>query len=258
LLDWLAVELRESGWDTNHTIRLLLLSSTYRQTSAADEEHKALDPANQLFGRQARFRLQAEMIRDNSLSISGLLVPKIGGPSVMPYQPAGYWENARGSWLDEPGPQQYRRGLYTFWKRTVLHPSLLVFDASTREECSVERIRSNTPQQALVLLNDPTYVEAARVFAERIILGGGTTAEERIRYAIRAALQRPARAEEVKVLRDLVESHLTQYQADPEAARALLSVGRSPMSGTMELSELAAWTSVAQVIMNLHESITRY
>ena len=258
LLDWLAVELHKSGWNIRHVIRLLLLSSTYRQTSVPQRDSKIVDPTNQLLGRQARFRLQAEMLRDQVLSISGLLYRAIGGPSAMPYQPDGYWEHLLEPWQEDVGPYQYRRGLYTFWKRSALHPSLLAFDAPTREECTVTRNRSNTPQQALVLLNDPTYVEAARVFAQKIILQGGPSQADRIRFAIREALQRPARQEELEVLASLVQQHLAEYHADPTSAQALVNVGRSSVPTGIPLDELAAWTSVAQVIMNLHEFVTRY
>jgi hypothetical protein len=260
LLDWLAVEFREKGWDVKDLVKIMVLSNTYRQSSVPSEKLKQRDPYNQLFARQARFRLDAEFVRDNALAISGLLVHKVGGPSAKPYQPAGYWAYLnfpKREWMKDSGENQYRRGLYTYWQRTFLHPSLLAFDASTREECTVERTRSNTPQQALVLLNDPTYVEASRVFAERILKAGGKTTEERIRYALREALQRPARPEELKVLQDLVERHLAQYQADPKSAEALLRVGDSPVPANIPAPELAAWTNVARVIINLHETITR-
>jgi hypothetical protein len=166
LLDWLAVEFRDSGWNVKHLVKLMVLSRTYRQTSAVPEAVRLRDPFNRWLARQGRFRLDAEMVRDNALAVSGLLVHKVGGRSVKPYQPAGYWSYLnfpRRDWQKDAGDDQYRRGLYTYWCRTFLHPSLVAFDAPTREECTVERPRSNTPQQALVLLNDPTYVEAARV-----------------------------------------------------------------------------------------------
>ena len=173
LLDWLAVELVESGWDVKHLIRLILTSNTYRQSSTLRPDLADVDPENQLFARQSAFRLDAETIRDNALAISGLLSPTIGGPSVKPYQPDGYWDGVSrilpnspsASWKVSAGADQYRRGLYTYWKRTFPYPSLLAFDAPTREDCVAERTRSNTPLQALVLLNDPSYVEAARALA---------------------------------------------------------------------------------------------
>ncbi len=200
------------------------------------------------------------MIRDNALAIGGLLVLKTGGPSVKPYQPAGYWAYLNfptREWANDQGESQYRRGLYTYWQRTFLHPSLLAFDAPTREECTVERRRSNTPQQALVLLNDPTYVEAARAFAERVLRKGGTGVSDRIGYAFREALQRAPTADESKVLAGLVEEHLKHYRQSPAAAQAFLKVGQRPMPADIPAPELAAWTSVTRAILNLHETITR-
>jgi hypothetical protein len=259
LLDWLAVEFRESGWNIKHMLKLLVMSRTYRQASLAAEQLRLRDPYNQLLARQTPFRLDAELVRDNALSVSGLLADKIGGPSVKPYQPAGYW-----SWLNFPrrtyvkdtGPNQYRRGLYTYVQRTFPHPSLGAFDAPSREECTVERPRSNTPQQALILLNDPTYVEAARALAEHI-LRAGNSAETRIQLAYRKTLCRPARPAEVPLLQDLYRKHLAHYQADKPAALALLQVGDRPMPKDLDPAELAAWTSVARVVLNLHETITR-
>lgn len=260
LLDWLAVEFRDSGWDTRHMIRLMLTSSTYRQTSRTSEELRKRDPYNHLLARQGSWRLEAEMVRDNALSISGLLMRKIGGPSVKPYQPAGYWQHLnfpRRDWVADKDEDQYRRGLYTYWQRTFLHPSLLAFDAPSREECTCERPRSNTPQQALVLLNDPTYVESARVFAEKILRSGGADLDSRIQYAFRQALQRPAQTEEVNLLRKLYEQHLSRYRANGKAAQELLHVGYHPVPQDLPAAELAATTSIARVLLNLHETITR-
>jgi hypothetical protein len=260
LLDWLAVEFRDSGWDVRHVIKLMVLSRTYRQTSKESEELRRRDPYNVLLGRQGRFRLDAEMVRDNALAVSGLLVRKVGGPSVRPYQPAGYWAYLNfptREWQKDKGGDLYRRGLYTYWCRTFLHPSLLAFDASTREECTVERPRSNTPQQALVLLNDPTYVEAARVLAERAIHKGGAEAEGRIHFIYRQVLGRRAEAEEVRVLAALYRQHLEQYTRDRAGAVALLRVGDWPPPQDVPAPEAAAWTSVARVVLNLHETITR-
>jgi Protein of unknown function (DUF1553) len=200
------------------------------------------------------------MVRDNALAISGLLSLKIGGPSVKPYQPVGYW-----SFLNFPkreydpdhGENQYRRGLYTYWQRTFPHPSLLAFDAPSREECTVDRPRSNTPLQALVLLNDPSYVEAARVFAERIVRQGGNATKDRIQFASRQALSRFATDEEAKLFEALLKKHLEEFKADKSSAEALLHVGDHPQPKEIEAAELAAWTSLARVILNLHETITR-
>ena len=260
LLDWLAVEFQESGWNVKHMIKLMVTSNAYRQSSKVGEGLRQRDPYNLLLARQGRFRLDAEMVRDNALAVSGLLVPKIGGPSVKPYQPAGYWRYLNfptREWMKDTGENQYRRGLYTYWQRSFLHPSLVAFDAPSREECSVDRPRSNTPQQALVLLNDPTYVEAARALAETMMRTGKTT-EQRIDAAFRKALQRPATAEEAKILSDLYERHLKQYQSEVKAAELYLRVGDRPVPPGLAPAELAAWTNVARVVINLHETITRY
>ena len=260
LLDWLAVELIDSGWNVKHVMKLMVMSRTYQQTSRSNPDLDRRDPTNTWLARQGRFRLDAEMVRDNALAVSGLLSPRIGGPTVKPYQPAGYWDYLnfpQRQWQDDHGENQYRRGLYTFWQRTFLHPSLLAFDASTREECTVDRPRSNTPLQALALLNDPTYVEAAKVFAGRIVREGGRTEAERLRYAYRRAIQREPTAAEADLLTRLYRQHLAQYQADRAAAAALLKVGDAQPPDGVEPAELAAWTSVARVVLNLHETITR-
>jgi hypothetical protein len=260
LLDWLAVEFRESGWDVKRLVRLLVLSRTYRQSSLDTPALREADPENRLLARQSRFRLEAELVRDNALAVSGLLTPTIGGPSVKPYQPAGYYSQLNFPKRDyeaDAGPSQYRRGLYTHWQRTYLHPSLGAFDAPTREECTVDRIRSNSPQQALVLLNDPTYVEAARTFAERLLREGGDTALSRLEFAFRQALSRRPRADETRTLAALQKRHVAQYRADPAGAQALLRIGSRPPPHDLPADELAAWTSVTRVILNLHESITR-
>jgi hypothetical protein len=223
------------------------------------EELRERDPDNRLLARAPRYRLQAEAVRDNALAISGLLAERLGGPSVKPYQPAGYWRYLNfptREWMNDKGESQYRRGLYTWWQRTFLQPSLLAFDASTREECTVERPRSNTPQQALVLLNDPTYVEASRIFAEKIIASSGKT-PDRIQTAFRLALQRPASNAEIDVLTKLYEKHRTHYEANPKDAQAILGVGYAPASKNINAADLAAWTSVGRAILNLHETITR-
>ncbi|MCI0638359.1 MAG: DUF1553 domain-containing protein, partial [Gemmataceae bacterium] len=266
LLDWLAVEFMspsppggQGGWNVKHIIKLIVTSNTYRQSSKASEELKQRDPYNQLLARQGRFRLDAELVRDNALSLSGLLVKKIGGPSVKPYQPAGYWRYLNfptREWDNDKGENQYRRGLYTYWQRSFLQPSLLAFDASSREECTVERPRSNTPQQALVLLNDPTYVEAARVFAERI-LRGGKSVGERMDFAFRTALQRGPLPQESDLLANLYEKNLRHYETEREDVQRLLKVGLHPADQSLPAAELAAWTQVARVILNLHETITR-
>ncbi|MCZ6795515.1 MAG: DUF1553 domain-containing protein, partial [Planctomycetota bacterium] len=218
LLDWLAVEFMESGWDVKALVKRLLMSSTYRQSSDATPEQLERDPYNRLLGRQSRWRLDAELVRDNALAISGLLSRRIGGPSVKPYQPAGYWVHLnfpKRKWTADQGEKAYRRGLYTWWQRSFLQPSLMAFDAPNREECTAERPRSNIPQQALVLLNDPTYVEAARVFAEQTIREGGDSVRDRVRWAFRRAVSREPAAEEVSVLSALFEKHRASYGDAP-------------------------------------------
>jgi hypothetical protein len=260
LLDWLSVEFQDSGWDVKRMLKLIVMSSTYRQSSRADKELRHRDPSNQWLARQGSFRLDAEMVRDNALAISGLLSTKIGGPSVKPYQPAGYWRFLNfptREYYPDHGADQYRRGLYTYWQRTFLHPSLKAFDAPTREECTVERPRSSTPLQALVLLNDPTYVEAARVLAERMIKEGGATPAERLNWAYRRAVSRSVKPEEAKLLTELYAKHETDFTKDAQEARKLIAIGERPVPADFEAVELAAWTSVARVILNLHETITR-
>ena len=260
LLDWLACEFMDRGWDTKHMVRLMVTSETYQQTSLASPQLLAADPDNRYYARQSAFRVDAELVRDFALTVSGLLVPKIGGPSVLPYQPEGYWENLNfptRQYHADTGEGQYRRGLYTWWQRSFLHPSMLAFDAPSREECTAERNRSNIPQQALVLLNDPSYVEAARVFAARILSQCQGPAGERIEWAWQQTLQRTPRDEELKLMRALLEQHLAIYRQDGEAAAALLGVGNAPTPEGLDAVELAAWTHVARVLLNLHESITR-
>ncbi len=273
LLDWLAVEFMESGWDVKHLVKVMVMSATYRQSSDADEQVREMDPENRLLARQSRFRIPAEMVRDNALAISGLLSRKVGGPSVRPYQPEGYWDNTLLApdllerlelnplslvYTVDKGEKQYRRGLYTLWRRSCLHPSLLAFDAPTREECTVKRTVSNTPLQALVLLNDPTYIEGARVLGERILREGGSSTSHRLTWAFRRALSRQPTSEELPVLTGLYEKHLDEFTADRESARQLISTGQWPIADDLDAVELAAWTSVARVILNLHETITRF
>ncbi len=260
MLDWLALEFMGNDWNVKQMIRLLVTSGTYRQSSTASGELRKLDPYNQLYARQARFRIEAELVRDNALAISGLLVTKIGGRSTYPYQPAGYWRHMNfptRKWPGDKGEANYRRGLYTWWQRMFLHPSMVAFDAPSREECTVERPRSNIPQQALVLLNDPTYVEAARVFGARILHEGGDSTTDRIQWAFRVALARNATDREVDVLSTVFENDLKRFTVDGEAARLFLSIGESSSPAEGNLAEAAAWSSVARVILNLHETITR-
>jgi hypothetical protein len=260
LLDWLAVEFVESGWDVKHMMRLIVSSGAYRQSSLVAPQLRERDPGNRLLARQSRFRLDAEMIRDNALAVSGLLVRDLYGASAKPYQPAGYYAYLNfpvREYQADTGAGLYRRGVYTWWQRQYLHPALLAFDAPSREECTAERPRSNTPLQALVLLNDPSYVEAARVFAERIMREGGAAADAWIAWAMRHVLSRPATAKEIELLSALYRSHLAQYQQSPSDAAELLDVGDRKPAEDLDPAELAAWTSVARALLNLNETITR-
>jgi uncharacterized protein DUF1553 len=260
LLDWLACEFMDSGWDMKHMVRLIVTSQTYRQVSTASPEFIAADPGNRELARQSRFRLDAELVRDNVLVTARLLSPKIGGPSVKPYQPARYWENLNfpvREYVAEKGESQYRRGMYIWRQRTFTHPSLLAFDATSREACTAERTRSNIPQQALVLLNDPTYVEAARSFAARILSECSGTTHERLKWAWQQALQRDPTAEEITTMESLLVARLADYQADATSADSLLKTGLAPIPAKLNKAEVAAWTHVARVLLNLHETITR-
>ncbi|MEI6239932.1 MAG: PSD1 and planctomycete cytochrome C domain-containing protein [Planctomycetia bacterium] len=260
LLDWLACEFMDSKWDMKHMVRTIVSSATYRQSSIASAEKIAADPGNRELARQSAYRVDAELVRDAALATSSLLVRTIGGPSVKPYQPDGYWENLNfppRTYPADVGEKQYRRGLYTWWQRSFLHPSMLAFDAPSREECCAERTRSNIPQQALALLNDPTYVEASRAFAARIMKECTGTPEERVAWAWKQALQRLPRVEEMETVMPLYRQQLAAYQADPAAADALLKVGFTPAPADLDKPELAAWTHVARVLFNLHETITR-
>ena len=257
LLDWLAVEFVESGWDVKHMIRLMAASRCYRQTSTASAELAQLDPQNARFARQQSFRVAAEMVRDNALAVSGLLVPKIGGPSVKPYQPAGYWSQLNfppREYEADHGESLYRRGLYTYWMRTFLHPSMRAFDAPPREECTVVRPQSSTPLQALVLLNDPSYVEAARALAVRIMTESPGNEAERVAWAYEQVLSRPPSSAAKQALLVLHEKTFERaaHAKTPEA------IGEFNPPEGLDLQQLAAWTAVSRVLLNLHETITRY
>ena len=261
LLDWLSVEFTESGWDIKHTIKQIVMSATYRQSSKGSPALDERDPFNRLLARQSRIRLDAEMVRDNALAISGLMVEKLGGRSVKPYQPADFYAQLnfpKRNYRHDSGQNQYRRGVYTHWQRTFLHPMLKAFDAPSREECTAERPTSNTPLQALTLLNDPSYVEAARVFAEKIIRKGGASVESRLAWAYRNALAREPKEVERKLLTALLENHQKKYAADEAAARELISAGEYEQPTDLNVAEIAAWTSVSRALLNLHETISRY
>jgi len=259
LLDWLAVEFMDSGWDVRHLVRMLVLTDAYRRSTLTSPEQRRIDPENECFARQVAFRMDAELVRDNALAISGLLSRQVGGRSVKPYQPANYWYRLYkdGRYDQDHGDNLYRRGLYTYWRRSYWHPSLQAFDAPAREECVAERPRSNTPQQSLVLLNDPTYVEAARAFATRLMQEQAAGPDKRLNLAFQLALSRAPTAGETAALTAYLEGQLQRYAADQEAAKKLIAIGESSPPEKIPVIELAAWTSVTRVILNLHETITR-
>lgn len=261
LLDWLAVEFMDSGWNVKHIVRTMLLSDTYKRSSEPTAELLAADPGNRLHGRQTPTRLDAEFIRDNALLVSGLLNPEVGGRSSKPYQPANHYKELnfpKREYQADVDENQYRRGLYTHWQRTYLHPSMKAFDAPSREECAADRASSNTPLQSLVLLNDPTFVEAAKAFAVRILESDTNGSQGRLDYAFREALSRAATPDERKVLTGFLARQLAHYRENPNQADALLGTGLYEVSSTLERTEAAAWTSVARAILNKHEFVMRY
>jgi mono/diheme cytochrome c family protein len=263
LLDWLAVEFRESGWNVKKFFKLLVSSATYRQAAIATPDKIEKDPYNRLLSRGPRFRMDAEMIRDYALAASGLLVPKLGGPSVKPYQPEGVWEavaiigsNTRDYKADD-GNKLYRRSLYTFWKRSAPPASMEVFNAPSREVCTVRRERTNTPLQALVTLNDPQFVEAARYLAQKALKEGGADDQARMDFVARRLLCRPLRSEETQVVGQSLADLLTHYKTHPDDARKLLGVGQAKTDPALDAATLAAWTMVANEMMNLDEVLNK-
>jgi hypothetical protein len=263
LLDWMAVEFRESGWDVKRFFKLLVTSATYRQAAVLTAEKKEKDPKNRLLSRGPRFRMDAEMVRDYALAASGLLVRKIGGPSVRPYQPEGVWEavamigsNTR-DYRRDTGPKLYRRSLYTFWKRAAPPASMDIFNAPTRETCTVRRERTNTPLQALVTLNDPQFVEAARHLAQTALKEPGAKLEGRLDVMAKRLLARPLRAEEVKVVRETLADLLAHYKEHPADAKKLIAVGESKADPKLDAPTLAAWTMLANELMNLDEVLNK-
>jgi len=260
LLDWLAVEFRESGWNLKHMIRLIVTSQTYRQDSRQRPELRDRDPNNRLLAFQSPRRLDAEFVRDNALAVAGLLNPEIGGPSVKPYQPPGYYANLQfpdRDYVADADERQWRRGVYMHWQRTFLHPMLANFDASARDECTANRVVSNTPQQALTLLNDPTFVEAARAFAQQLLAAEAGSDEARLDAAFQRALARPPAPPEVQALREFLAGQREHFRANPGDAEKLIRIGLAP-AAPRDAAELAAWIAVCRVILNLHETITRY
>jgi hypothetical protein len=269
LLDWLAAEFMQpsvstaSGahaWDVKHLIRTIVTSHTYRQSSATTKEATERDPDNRLLARQSRFRVEAETVHDIALAISGLLVERFGGPSVRPYEPDGYLSSMnfpKREYSASRGGDLHRRALYTQWQRTFLHPMLLTFDAPTREECGVNRSTSNTPLQALDLLNDPIFVETARVFSANILRLGGAGLEDELNWGFERALNRSPNDEERRVLAELFQRSLKSFESGESSAEQLLSVGEAPVPADADKTKLAAMTTVARAILNLHETITR-
>lgn len=263
LMDWLAVEFVDSNWNVQHLLKTIVTSATYRQSSVVNATAREQDPENRLLAHGPRFRLDAEAIRDGALAVSGLLDPTLGGPSVYPYHPAGLWMEVN----NRPGYSRayphttastnlYRRSMYTFWKRTVPPPSLATFDAPEREFCVVKRSRTNTPLQAFILLHDPQFVEASRHLAERMIKAGASV-DAQLNHGFKRCVARPPSDAELKLLRDTYVERLQQYRADAEAARKVLSVGASKRDESIRLAEHAAMTTVARLLMNLSEFITK-
>lgn len=272
LLDWLASEFMTPkwrapaeaeaahDWDVRHIIRAIVTSHTYRQSSRSNPTLDERDPNNRWLARQSRFRVDAEVVHDLALAVSGLLVERFGGPSVRPYQPEGYLAALnfpKRDYSADRGDDLYRRGVYIHWQRTFLHPSLAAFDAPSREECTVQRVNSNTPLQALVLLNDPIFVEAARVFAQNILRQGGRRIDAQMDWAFQQALGRKPVVQERRLLSELYQKNLSKFRQQPAAARELVAVGDSAPDKTVDTTRLAAMTTVARAILNLHETITR-
>jgi len=265
LLDWLASEFMRPDnrsahdWDVKHIVRLIVTSHTYRQSSFAQAGSEDKDPENRLLARQQRFRIDAENVRDVALQVSGLLNDRFGGSSVNPVEPAGYLAALnfpKREYAASHGSDLYRRGLYTSWQRTYLHPSLLNFDAPTREECTVGRSTSNTPLQALDLLNDPIYVEAARVFAQTIA-SRGTRFDTQLEWVFDRALNRPATSEERAILRGLYQRNLKRFTQNPRSAREFLGEGEAPLPPNVNAVRVAALATVTRAVLNMHEFITR-
>lgn len=260
LLDWLAVDFMEQGWSMKSLCRTIVNSATYRQAPTVTQDRLEKDPYNRLLARGPRFRMEAEMVRDQALSVAGLLSDKIHGPSVMPPQPEGIWQVVYSGdvWKESTGADKYRRALYTYWRRTMPYPSMVAFDAPSREVCTVRRSRTNTPLQALVTLNDPVYIEAAQAMARRVLREApATDLESRIRYAFLLAASRPPEAAEIASVKSLYEDGLAQFSANGEIALAMATVPLGPLTEGGEQAELASWTLVSNVLLNLDEVLTK-
>jgi mono/diheme cytochrome c family protein len=266
LLDWLAMEFmspadaKAKPWDVKHMLRLMLKSATYQQSSKATAETLKRDPKNLLYARAPRYRLEAEMVRDQALALSGLLSKKMGGPSVYPPQPGGLWQaafNGQRTWATSSGEDKYRRGVYTFWRRTIPYPSMTTFDAPSRETCAIRRIRTNTPLQAFVTLNDPVYVESAQALARRIVKEGGASTEERVKFGLQLCLGRPAQEAQVRALSELFVKQQERFRKDAPAAKTMATDPLGPVTQGMNEADLAAWTVVANVLLNMDSVLTR-
>jgi len=261
LLDWLAQDFIASGWDIKHAIRQIVTSKTYRQSAVIAANSRTIDPENRLLGYSPRFRLQGEHVRDLALATAGLLHQKVGGPGVKPYQPKGLWNEVsldKGvRFVQDKGEKLYRKSMYIYWKRSAPHPGMAIFDAPTREKCTVQRARTNTPLQALVTLNDVQFVEASRHLAERMVTEGGDQFEERVSHAFQLCVSRNPTSAEIKVFRELYETQLASFQADPARAKAYLDHGDSPRFKAAPPVEHAALTVLANLILNLDETLTR-
>lgn len=257
LLDWLATEFMQSGWSTKKLLRTIVMSATYRQSSRVSHELFERDPYNRLFARGPRFRMEAELLRDNALAVSGLLSEKTLGPSVFPVQPEGIWNVPYSGerWTTSTGEDLYRRGLYTFWRRSAPYPMFVAFDAPSREICVARRVRTNTPLQALNIMNDPAFVEAAKALAKRILMDGPNDTRARIAYGVKLCVARPAKSEEIDRLMALYYSELTDYRNDAKAAKAISHDMTYP--GVMSQAEAAAWAVICNVLLNLDETMTK-
>jgi hypothetical protein len=258
LLDWLAADFMRD-WDTKRAIKQIVLSATYRQAAKTTPARLARDSENRLLARGPRQRLDAELIRDNALAIGGILNPALGGKSIKPSQPEGTWEinEMSGYKYDKStGSDLYRRGLYVYWRRSTVYPSFVTLDAPTREFCVAQRAKTSTPLQSLVLMNDPVFVEAARALAQRVLKEGGADVASRLAFAWRLALARSPSKKESTVLNRTLQHQLATYRGDKEAAKKLVRVGDLPKPKDIDESELAAWTALSNVILNLNETIT--
>ncbi len=262
LLDWLAVEFMDNGWDLKHIHKLIVTSSVYRQNSKVTPEMLERDPYNRLFTRGPRFRMEAEMVRDNALAIAGLLNRKTGGPSVFPPQPEGTWANSftihdtKDTWTTAEGTDRYRRGVYTFLRRTSPYPTMLMFDAPYRDVCTIQRPRTNTPLQALATLNDPTFIEASGGLAKRILSEGGESFDDRIKYGFELCIAQPPNQEEINIQKTLCGQAMAKYRKHPELARQIWETSRIDLDG-IDPIEFAAWTLVSNVLLNMDETITK-